>query len=373
MTAVITGMGAVTSVGRSALAACAAIRARIGRPRKLGYFRVVDEETQEEVGLVGHPLKGYTEGFNLVGRWLRLAQGGMEDLLAAPGAPRAEDSRFWARTGLVGVLPVPGDLLPTDAEEVGPLTDLTLQPLREGLELAVPEHLMDVVAVGHSGVAVALERGLRALASGTLERLLVVAVDSYLTPVSLRRLAQERRLKTEAQPVGLMPGEAAVCFLLEREAEARRRGVVPFARITAAVAGQEALPEPGRRHFSGIALAECVREALQRSSVPLPFDGDFHIDLNGEPWRARHWGGALTRLRPQLADPRVHTVASSVGDTGAASGALGLCLATYELAWGHARSGLALVVSSSEDGIVGCVAVQSLEGVAHSPFLRKEA
>ncbi len=280
MTAVITGMGAVTSVGRGALAACAAIRARISRPRKLGYFRVVDEETQEEVGLVGHPLKGYTEGFNLVGRWLRLARGCLEDLLEAPGAPRAEDSRFWARTGLVGVFPVPEDLLPVGEGEVGQLVDLTLRPLLDEFELAVPERLTEGVAVGHSGVAVALEQGLRLLAEGRLERLLVVAVDSYLTPLPLGRLSRERRLKTEAQPVGLMPGEAGVCFLLEREAEARRRKAEPFARITAATTGQEEQPEPGHRHFSGIALGECVRKALLRSSARLPFDGDIHIDLN---------------------------------------------------------------------------------------------
>lgn len=292
MTAVITGMGAVTSVGRGALASSAAIRARISRPRKLGYFRVVDDESQEEVGLMGHPLRGYTEGFNLVGRWLRLAFGSLEDLLGAPGAPRADDSRFWARTGLVGVLPVPGDLLPMEDDEVASLADLTLGPLREELGLAVPVNHMQVVAEGHTGLATALERGLRLLAERELERLLVVAGDSYLTPLPLTRLARERRLKTDVQPVGLMPGEAGVCFLLEREVEARRREAVPLARVSAVKTGRETSPEPGHRHFSGLALAECMRETLERASVALPFDGDFHIDLNGEPWRSRHWGAA---------------------------------------------------------------------------------
>lgn len=267
MTAVITAMGAVTSVGRSVPSACAALRARITRPRKLGYFRVVDEENQEEVGLMAHPLKGYTEGFNLVGRWLRLAHGCMEDLLEAPGAPPPGDARFWARTGLVGALPAPGSLLPGDEEEAGPLLDLTLRPLREELGLAVPERSMEVVALGHAGLAFALERGLRLLASGTLERLLVMAVDSRLTSPALACLAHERRLKTGTQPVGLMPGEAGVCFLLEREAEARRREATPLARVTASVTGQETSAQPERRYFPGIALAGCAREALERSSA----------------------------------------------------------------------------------------------------------
>jgi 3-oxoacyl-[acyl-carrier-protein] synthase-1 len=370
---VITGMGAVTSVGRSALAACAAIRARISRPRKLGYFHVVSDETQEEVGLSGHPLKGFTEGFNLVGRWLRLAQGCMEDMLGAAGAPEAKDARFWARTGLVGVLPIPEDLLPRHDEDAARLTDLTLRPLRAGLELAVPERHLEVVTRGHVGMAVALERGLLTLSEGTLERLLVVAADSYLTPVSLTRLSQERRLKTEAQPVGLMPGEAGVCFLLETEAGARRRGAPVLARVAAATTGKESPPGQGRRLFPGIALADCIQRALERASASSPFDGDFHVDLNGEPWRAQHWGSTLVRLRPSLAEPHVHLAASAVGDTGAASGALGLCLASYGLTWGHARTRHSLVVSCSEDGAVGCVAVQAAEGVAGSPFMRQEA
>jgi 3-oxoacyl-[acyl-carrier-protein] synthase-1 len=372
MTAVITSIGAVTSVGRDALASCAAIRARISRPRKVRHFRVVDEETQEEVGLTGHPLKGYTEGFDLVGRWLRLALGGLEDLLGVPEAPRADDARFWARTALLGVLPPAGDLLPMNEEEAGPLAGLTLERLREELDLAVPTQSMEVVALGHAGLAAALERGLRLLAAGPLERVLVVAADSCLTSMALNRLAHERRLKTDTQPVGLMPGEAGVCFLLEREVEARRRGATPLARVSAAAMGQETSPDPGRRHFSGIALAECVRQTLERAAVPMPFGGDLHVDLNGEPWRSRLWGSALTRLRPLLANPRVHTVASSLGDTGSASGALGLCLATYELAWGHARSRLALVVSSSDDGTVGCVALQGLNGPLRSSLLGKD-
>ncbi len=331
MTAVITAMGAVTSVGRSVPSACAALRARITRPRKLGHFRVVDEENQEEVGLMAHPLKGYTEGFNLVGRWLRLAHGCMEDLLEAPGAPSPVDARFWARTGLVGVLPAPGSLLPGDEDEAGPLLNLTLRPFREELGLAVPDSSLEVVALGHAGLAFALERGLRLLASGR------------------------------------------VCFLLEREAEARRREATPLARVTASVTGQETSAQPERRYFPGIALAGCAREALERSSARMPFNGDFYVDLNGEPWRSRLWGGALTRLRPHLEDPGVHLVASSVGDTGSASAALGLCLAAYELAWGHARSRLSLVTSTSDDGAVGCVAVQGMEGPVRSPLFRKEA
>lgn len=64
--------------------------------------------------------------------------------------------------------------------------------------------------------------------------------------------------------------------------------------------------------------------------------------------------------------------ASSVGDTGSASAALGLCMAVHGLTWGHARSRLSLVVSTSDEGAVGCLAVQGLDAPARSPLLRKE-
>jgi 3-oxoacyl-[acyl-carrier-protein] synthase-1 len=60
-----------------------------------------------------------------------------------------------------------------------------------------------------------------------------------------------------------------------------------------------------------------------------------------------------------------------VGDTGAASAALGLCLAIYDQTHGHARAPLALVISTSEAGLVGCVAVQAA-GEAPTMFLRME-
>ncbi|AKQ68859.1 hypothetical protein A176_005771 [Myxococcus hansupus] len=363
----------VSSVGRTALAACAAIHARISRPRKLRYFRSVDEETQDAVGLTAHPLTGYTEGFDGVGRWRRLALGALEDLLRTPCVPKDADSRFWGRTGMVGVLPVPEDLLPVPEPESASLLALCLSPLRDELGLDVAVESMKAVAMGSAGLFVALEMGLRWLDDGVLDRCLIVVADSYLTPLPLLRLSRERRLKWDGQPVGLMPGEAGVGFLLERETHAVRRGASPLARILAVATGRESSPGSGARHFSGVALGSCVRDALGRSAAPLPFSGDIHVDLNGESWRSRQWGGALARLRDGLAEPRIHTVASSVGDTGCASAALGLCQAVHGLCWGHARSNPCLVVSSADDGAVGCVAVQGMGAPIRALFMGRRA
>ena len=76
-------------------------------------------------------------------------------------------------------------------------------------------------------------------------------------------------------------------------------------------------------------------------------------DHNGENYRAMDWGHAVARLAghgPDLADPAVWYPAMSLGDTGAASGAVALCLATAGFERGYAPSASAAVLSVAEGG-----------------------
>ena len=362
--AVITATGAITSVGRSAEAACAAIRAGITRPRKVPGFQWVDEETQEPTELMGHPIHGYTDGFHLVGRWMRLARGCVADLREHPSVPAASDGRFWARTGLLAVLPAldselllsePGDDIPTL------LRDDYLRPLHRMLGMPIPEANLRLFPSGHVGTALALKSGLQQLGAGGLEQLLVVAVDSLFDPLLLNQLADAGRLKHGEQPTGLMPGEAGVCLLVEQEAGARRREVAAEARLSA-VATRQDLPAfmPGRAN-TGEALAVCVRDLLEQGLAGGGFEGDVYSDLNGEEWRAREWGGALVRLEQRLGRSLLHLPCGSVGDVGAASGALGVCLASHAMASRQGLRGRALVLSSDVEGAVGGIYLQDVE------------
>ncbi|MFL5349704.1 MAG: hypothetical protein ACJ8AT_33320, partial [Hyalangium sp.] len=137
MRVVISGCGLVTAVGRSAPASCAAIRAGIARPRRVSYFQALDEESQEETPVTGYPIHGYTEGFNMVGRWLRLARGAARDLLGTTGLPEAKDTRFWQKTGLITVTPRPNDarFQNEDGEGEEALRKAFLAPLYNALAL----------------------------------------------------------------------------------------------------------------------------------------------------------------------------------------------------------------------------------------------
>jgi 3-oxoacyl-[acyl-carrier-protein] synthase I len=358
---VITGAGAVTSVGRSAPAACAAIRAGISRPRPVTWFKVLDQETQGLVPLMGHPIQGYTEGFVGWGRLVRLARGCVADLLRRSKLSAAHDRDLWERTGLLVVAPTVDAGLPPEKER--PRSgDVSRSPvafrLSEALRIPFSSRCREVVSMGHAGTAAAIERALSQLVHLGLERFLIVAMESYLDPSKLEALAISGRLKTDSQVCGLMPGEAGVCLLLETPASARRRGAAPLASIVGVATGQEEHHVNTGGQSIGLGLTRCIREV--RTVTASPIEGDIFCDLNGENWRANQLGFARVRLGKHLADPKIHLPCTAVGDTGAASGALGVCLALHSLVRGCSRTGYALILSSSEDGKVGCVSLQAV-------------
>ncbi|HLL54431.1 MAG TPA: hypothetical protein VK447_12835 [Myxococcaceae bacterium] len=359
----ITGAGAVTTVGRTAAAACAAIRAGISRPRKVREFRVMDEESHEDVPFTGHPIRGYTDGFQLVGRWLRLALGCVEDLLAEPAVPDSSEHPFWEKTGLVLVTAYPDSEIFLTEEEASALEEIReayLKPLHKELGLPILDRNVELVPRAHAGTALGLQAGMRMLA-GRLDRVLVVAADSWFDSLALEQLASHRRLKDEERAAGMMPGEAGVCLLVETPLAARQRGARASAMIEAVAVGHEPNHFFSEGRNMGQTLAACFEEVLASGA---PFEGDIYSDLNGETWRAHELGTARVRLGEKWGNAALHLPCGSVGDVGAASGALGILLAAHDLSRGNSRNGSALVLSSSERGDVGCVSLQPANDVS---------
>jgi 3-oxoacyl-[acyl-carrier-protein] synthase-1 len=289
------------------------------------------------------------------------ARGAIRDLLSASGLPGAGDGRFWQKTGLITVTPRPSGARFQDeeGEEEEALQQAFLAPLYAALALPLSQQHLGVVGQGHAATATAIQRAMELLARGRVERVLIVAADSYLDPLTLEWLAGSGRLKTEAVPTGLSPGEAGACLLLESQPSAERRGAAVPMLVTGIATSQERNSFLSGEPNTGVALAACIRDALDQASVGEVFRGDVYLDLNGESWRAMEWGSALVRLAGRVAEPRLHLPCVSVGDVGAASGALGVCLAVHELSRGHARTNHALVVSSSDSGETGCLSLQA--------------
>jgi 3-oxoacyl-[acyl-carrier-protein] synthase-1 len=362
---VVTSLGMVSSVGRDVVTACAAMRAGIVRAQPLTYFQALDETSQEMEPITGHPVRALTEGFTIIGRWLGLARGCVSDLLRQGALPDASDVAFWRSTGVLAVTPYHDDdrFGGEASDDAPPSTEPVrlayLQPLLEGLGLPIDERNAEVLCLGAAGAVHAIHQASRWMADRGLERLLVIAVDSYCDPLTLEWLLQYRRLKTPEHPQGLMPGEAGACFLLESAASARRRQPPMQLAIVSAAVRMEKDHFFTRKPNLGVALAEALEEVLAGAALKAPFAGSLVSDLNGENWRANEWGYARLRLGQKLAEG-LHLVlpATSVGDTGAASGAVGLCVAARALVRGYARAEHVVTVSSSERGQVGAVCLK---------------
>src|SRR5687767_1477788 len=76
---VLSGFGLHSSLGGLASAA-AAFRCGLARARELPDWPYFDEDTLHEHKLIGHPAAAIDDGFQGMGRLLKMAQGALDDL-----------------------------------------------------------------------------------------------------------------------------------------------------------------------------------------------------------------------------------------------------------------------------------------------------
>ncbi|MFY0522565.1 hypothetical protein ACN28I_04915 [Archangium gephyra] len=299
--------------------------------------------------IVGHPLRGLSDGFVGLGLYALLAQEAIRDLLAYSGLD-AEDARFWGDTGLY--LCISGARAPEQEELEHSLRERLAPLVMRRTRLGIRSNVQRVLPHGNVSVLAAMAEAAEAFATGRFQRALIVAVDSLTSDLEvLEALAMRRLLKTPQHPVGLMPGEAAAALLVESEAVARRRGARVEARVGALrVSG----PPETERLQEGSPPMRYLAQVLEDTQVGATRIGDVYGDLNGEEVRAMEWGMALARLgaRSAMTEARTHWPAVSLGDTGAVSGAISVAAATRSFVRNYARGDEILVWSRSDTGRV---------------------
>lgn len=346
----------VSTVGYDVVSACAALRAGITRPAPLD-FQVASRDDLAVEAVMGHPLTGVSDGFSGLGLYVHLASLAVRDLLLYARLAAA-GSDFWRDTALWVCTSPPRSEDEEDAEALQRLLESRLcADLVRRMGLAIPPEHQRLVPRGHVSVLDAVAEASDALAQGRVRRALVVGVDSLVGEEALRWLAFHRRLKTPEQAAGLMPGEAAAALLLESEAVVRRRQAVSAGLVSAV----EVLAPSGdtRDVPPGLALARVIEATTAQASRIHTVYGD----LNGEEWRARQWGTALVRFsqRPAFQALRQSWPAISLGDTGAASGAIQLALACRTFLRDPASGDTALVWSHADSGTVASALVHRSE------------
>ncbi len=367
----ITSIGMVSPVGLDVVTACASIRAGISRPAEIAYYQVFEPGTQSMTSVIGYPVADFNEGFHIVGAWTRLAIQSLGDLIRYGNLPKSSNSQFWSATGLIvtsGLLN-DGRFGDEQDEQDDPATPETLLnafviPLLEAFGLPIPVQNANVVCQGHAGALIAVDVAREMINSGSVKRVIVLGVDSYLDPLTLDWLAENDRLKDDEHPTGVMPGEAAAAFLIE-DASSRR----PFCcEIKGAAHAREPQAEAEAEQPSqGIALSHAMAAVLEQAGIEGPFDGDIINDFNGEYWRAYEAGSARVRLGGRLAeDAKYHHPAEACGDTGAASGAVSVCVATRSLQRGYASGNTVLVTASADDGNASAICLSTGGDGEHS-------
>jgi 3-oxoacyl-[acyl-carrier-protein] synthase-1 len=364
MDLLITSLGMICSVGHDVATACASVRAGLSRPKPIPHFSILDPETQEPISLNGYPLAGFAEGFNIVGFWIRVGLAALEDLIAYGHLPGPTDVAFWSNTGLIATTPPVNDARFESDDSITPdfMKKAYLNRLLQVFPYPLRAANLDIVCVGHGGAIRAIERAQAMISERGMERVIVLAVDSYLDPMTLEWLAVRDRLKTAENPVGLIPGEAGACFLVETRTSAQRRQ----GRAVASVAMPGLSLEPN--HFfsgnlsQGEGLEAAARGALSSAASRQPFEGLIFSDCNGEEWRAYELGCARVRLSSDVGPAATFMFpCMSLGDVGAASGAVAVCLAARSLERGYAGYDRVLVLSSSDYGHIAAVCVSQVE------------
>jgi 3-oxoacyl-[acyl-carrier-protein] synthase-1 len=299
----IKSTGLVSSVGQSAPASCAAIRAKISNPSETRFA------APDGSWIMAHQVQ-FEQPWRGIRKLIKMAARAISECLES-------------------VLPAQWEHMPllvcvAEGGRPGRLDGLEEQILR-GIEKELGARFSSasgVVACGRVGAAVALARARDLIMRQRVSRVLVVAVDSLLVWPSLSVYLKEGRLLTENNSDGFMPGEAGAALLLGACDGGEELSCVGIgmAQEAAHIASGEPLRGKGLTNAIEAALVEAGREI---------YDLDYRIvDLSGEQYYFKEATLALSRiLRRRKESFDIWHPAESIGESGAAIGVVALVVA----------------------------------------------
>ena len=310
----IRATGLVTSVGLSAPATCAAIRAGVTNP--------VETRFADRGGewIMAHevPLQRAWRGLD---KLAMMAVTAIDEALA--GVPPTE----WRSIPMI--LCIAEDGRPGRSAA---LDDRLFLMIEAALQARFAESSL-VVARGRVSVAHALDLSRRLLAQPAHDRVLIVATDSQLSWPTLRHYLADDRLLTGANSNGFMPGEAAGALLVslpDGQPRLTCRGV-GFGDEGAWLGSGQPLRADG--------LVTAINAALSDAGCQMHDLGFRVSDLSGEQFFFKEAALALGRtLKQRRAEYDLWHPAECVGETGAAIGAIVLAVAEASCRKGYAAS-----------------------------------
>ena len=370
----VTGCGLVSSLGLDVANVCAAARAGITRAGGMDSYPVRSSADGTVAGVVCHSVPFLTDGFEGEPRLVRLIQGGLEDLIRqCPATPwKARRTLFYlslpSEHRLVTGAELDGDEdarkeMVEAAKEIRSHTADMVRAtrlLRQGAHLAGwPDQplLKWCTESGNAGVSEAIRQAADDLGAGLCDLAVVGGVDSLLDEDTLAWLDVTARLKTKNTASGLQPGEGCG-FLILQTATATSDSKAPIlARVIALCVGDESKPLLAGDPSSATGLTAVVTSAIDSVSAEKPFPIWVIHDHNGELYRANEWGITQFHLASMwtYAQPVVWFPAVSVGDVGAATGAVHACFAMAAFQRGYSPTHFAALITGSETATRTCM------------------
>jgi 3-oxoacyl-[acyl-carrier-protein] synthase-1 len=338
----ITSTCVLCAGGRGTEQAWATTRAGVSR---IGSSYVMDKRLKEiQMGLVPEdalPSLPELEGSELSGRGRRMLRLAIPVLQAV--AAEAGGGPHVVFTGLPQLNPAECSWVASFHERLGECAGVAIDPVASR-----------TIPLGRASALMALEAGIKALQGGNLSAVIVGGVDSFFDLKVLAELDAEGRILGPGVLDGFIPGEGAAFLVLK---PAGQSGAAP----PILALGASSLPDPGHRYGTEPAKGEGLAKALEQlrsglASPPPPVNTTF-AGFNGENFDAKMWGVAQLRHKDFFTPTMsLQHPASSIGDTGAASGAILTAFAVAALSQGH-RSGPAFVWAASDHESRACALI----------------
>ncbi|TPJ53031.1 hypothetical protein FJ959_22980 [Mesorhizobium sp. B2-2-4] len=327
----ITGAGAVTAAGLNAAQTLAAIRA--------GLSAVDAWMTEEGETITVARVPARSRVRRNEGEWLaNIAARAINE------AMRTGESR----TEATAILMTP----PESFRQHTAYGDIRPSAFPGAIIAATGQHFHRASRAVDGGAAASLgllERAINILETEGAEQVLLGGVDSLVNDTDLARLARAGRLSGDDNAQGLVPGEGAVFVRLTREPKAVDRVHVAIHGVGTA---QETDGVLSKRFSQGRAMLGALRDAM---SGPGPSEPDINFVVsNGNGERYNGWEQLIVRQRFYRTSREILPTAypaMTIGDVGAAGGAMALMLAADSFVNDYAPGPTAICEVSSEGGL----------------------
>ncbi len=303
----IRAFGAVTNLGNNALQTAASWVAQTRRQHRVKLEGFADPFT-----LADRP--DLTDGLEGTERLYALLKSAVAEALAEQPCPDASAASL-------NILVLPEGLDDTERKQ---LADRLAGLWPEG-------DVRFSTLTGHTTAAwAALDSAYEVLeANPKMQQVVIACADSLCEPGRLYQAAENGQLLQKGNGEGYVPGEAAVCLVLERRRDVTQLPPGKFALHRPAFGRQTDPWWPSANQPDPQPLVTALTEALAQADMNPAHISHLLSDMDGSSWRARIEAPALSRtILTETAQPRQWKPANLFGQTGTVTAPLGWILAT---------------------------------------------